>query len=944
MAKLVLIAVIAVVIALVQASAFGADAKAANVVTKINSCDGSITAMNKTLTLVAKRRIAVRTAKGKGAKKVKRAKKNLMRAQKQGKQVRFKIKLYCTGSRTVSANDARCTLTINSVAKTLDLLYTRKLQYKKLKGRNRAAKKKKRTMKTRLKKLESQVKAQTVSFAKTCGDDLSGNGGGHGDSDGNGGGSGSGGGNDGNSGGNGGGNGGGDGGGNADTTAPGAVIIDGPSGPTNDNTPTIDLTSPENGGHFECKIDGGSYQTVTDPWTLPALEDGTHIIICRYVDGAGNPGPESSITVIVDTTAPGAVTISGPSGATSDTTPAFNLSGAGTGETYMCSVDDGAAVEAGELFVTPELSEGTHTVSCYLVDGAGNQGPVATVTVTIDVTAPGSVTIDGPSGSTGDTTPAIDLSGGDGSGHYECAVDGGPYVTVTPPFNPSLAEGTHTISCRYVDGAGNPGPETTITIVIDTTAPGAPAVTGPGGPTSDNTPSIVISGGGDVTYQCSIDGSPYVTVPAGYTTPVLSDGTHTITCRAVDAAGNTSGGTSIVVTIDTTVPGSVTLTGPSGATNDSTPTYTVTGGGAGVTYQCKVDGGSYANVTSPYTTTALGEGAHTISCRAVDAAGNTGAATTVSVTVDTVAPGSVTVSGPTGTSTDSTPTYTISGGGAGVTYQCKIDGGSYANVTSPYTTAALGEGAHTISCRAVDAAGNTGAATATSVTVDTVGPVVSITDGPPKWEGTHSFTLGANEGASYQCAIDGGSFQSVAASYTTPVLTNGSHSVACRGTDAAGNTGATVTKSFGVFKSPTVVTKSGGFSWGIGCVYSSWFTQQYGCPEVTLSITIPANPNGLTGNYLVNLNGYIEDIGSVYGLFTDYTMNMLVDGQNVASAGQTLWSSMLGCGYADLEVSKTNLSLSAQTEHTITLRLKSGGVMNWWPYIGSSRLSVSIVH
>ncbi|MFY9487371.1 MAG: Ig-like domain-containing protein [Solirubrobacterales bacterium] len=915
--KLLLTAITVVVIALVQSSTFATNAEAASLVAKANSCDSAIAVMNKALPIVAKRRVEARGAKGKGAKKVKRAKRNLKNAQKQANQIRAKIKQYCAGTSGVTATDAKCSLTINTYAKSIDLLYTRKLAYKKLKGKSKSAKKKKRTMKTQLKKLDAQIKSQGISFAKACGN--TGSGGSNGGPTGN-------------------------TGGNNDTTPPGEVIINVPGGPTNDPTPTIDVTIPENGGHLECKIDGGPYQTVTSPWTLPHLEDGTHVITCRYVDGAGNPGPETTTTITIDTTAPGEVTISGPNGPTGDSTPSFNLSGAGPGETYYCSVDGGTAVETGATYTTAQLSEGTHTVTCYLVDEAGNVGPSATVTVVIDLTAPDSVTITTPTSPTNDTTPTINVGGGDGTGHYECSVDGGPFVTVTPPFTPTLSEGTHTITCRYVDGAGNPGPETTITVVIDTTAPGAPTVSGPTGPTSDNTPTIIIGGGSGVTYQCKIDGGSYVTVPAGYTTPVLSDGSHTITCRAIDEAGNPSNPTTITVVIDTTAPTALTLTGPSGATNDNTPTYTITGGGSGATYQCKVDGGAYANVTSPYTTAALSDGNHTVTCRGIDAAGNTGAETSKSITVDTVAPGAITVNGPTGATNDTTPTYTISGGGTGVTYACKIDGGSYSTVTSPYTTAALGQGAHTITCRAVDAAGNGGPATTTNVTIDSVGPTMTVTDGTPKWDGTHSFSLSADESATYKCAINGGSFNTVSANYTTPVLSNGTHSIACQATDAAGNTGATVTKSFGVFKDPSIVSKTGGFTWGWACVQSSYLNQSFGCPDVSLSLTIPANPNGLTGNYLVDINGAINDIRSVFALSTEYTMNLTVDETSVATAGKTVWLSMLGCGDVDLAASKTNLSLSAATAHTVTIRLKIDSGIDLFPSIGSSQLSVSIHH
>lgn len=927
-AKLVMIVASAVAIYLFSMFAFGTNASAATVA-KPATCDAAISEVNKSLVLVAKRRIQVRSAKKGGAKKVKRAKRNLKKAQTRAAAARASIKSLCLGSNGVSAQDSKCMLSIDTLAKAIDLKFTRSLRYKsvKVKGKSKKAKKlaakRKRAMRTQLKRLDNEIKSLTQSFQKTCGDKGSngnnGNGGGGGDA------------------------------GGSDTTPPGAVIVSGPEGPTNDPTPTVDITTPENGGHIECRIDGGDWFTVTSPWTLPALSDGVHTITCRYVDAAGNAGEQTTITITVDTTAPGAPTISGPSGPTSDTTPGFNLGGAGEGEHYECRIDGGEWVETGALFVTSELSEGVHTITCRIVDAAGNVGAETSVTVTIDTSAPGSVTISGPAGPTNDTTPTLELTSNESGGHFECRIDGGDWQTVPASWTlPQLSEGTHTITCRYVDGAGNAGPESSITVVIDTTAPGPVTVDGPDGSTNDTTPSFVVSGGGDdvAGYECKVDGGEWVAVEALFTAGPLGEGDHTVVCRAVDAAGNAGPGTTTSVTIDTTAPTAPTVSGPNGLTNDSTPSYAISGGGSDVAgYQCKVDSGAFASVTSPYTTSTLADGAHTIVCRAVDEAGNAGATSSVNVTVDTVAPGAVSINGPTGTITDSTPTYTLSGAAAGDSYQCKVNGGSFANVTSPYTTPALGEGANSVSCRVVDAAGNAGTASSVSVNVDSIGPAITIADGAPRWDGTHAFTLGSSEtGTTFKCKIDGGSYATVGANWVSSALSTGSHSVTCYGTDAAGNSGATVTKSFGVFKDPYTVSKNGGFQWGLGCTLSNFLNSLLGCPDNGLTITIPANPNGLTGNYVADLSGAIDNLTAGLSLGSKYTMYIVVDGVAVASDSKTVGFDILGLCGADLAAAKTNLTLSAGSPHTVQLTLKTSALISVFPSVRSSSLSVSIHH
>ncbi len=396
---------------------------------------------------------------------------------------------------------------------------------------------------------------------------------------------------------------------------------------------------------------------------------------------------------------------------------------------------------------------------------------------------------------------------------------------------------------------------------------------------------------------------------------------------------------------DTTPPGAVVIVGPTSPTSDNTPTIEVIAPETGGTIQCRIDGGDWQAVTSPWVTPELADGDHTITCRYVDAAGNPGPETSITITIDTTAPGAVTISGPSGPTGDNTPTIGLSGAGDGEHYECKIDGGEYQTVDASFTTPALTDGTHTITCRIVDAAGNAGPESSSSVTIDTVGPVVTVADGTPKWDGTHSFALSSSEpGVTFQCKIDGGTYATVAASFTTAVLSNGTHTITCRATDAAGNTGATTAKDFGVFKDPTTLTKSGGFQWGLGCTYGSTLNQLLGCPDVGLTLTIPANPNGLTGNYLADVSGYINRINSLFGTYTKYTMSITVDGVAVATDDATIWFNICGLAPVDLSASKTNLSLSAASSHTITIRLKTSVAIDLLPSVKSSGLTVSIHH
>jgi hypothetical protein len=89
---------------------------------------------------------------------------------------------------------------------------------------------------------------------------------------------------------------------------------------------------------------------------------------------------------------------------------------------------------------------------------------------------------------------------------------------------------------------------------------------------------------------------------------------------------------------DTTPPDTIIDSGPTGTTNDPTPTFAFHSTEAGSTFQCKVDGGAFASCTSPRTTAHLGDGTHTFQVRAKDLAGNIDASpASRSFTVNTAA-------------------------------------------------------------------------------------------------------------------------------------------------------------------------------------------------------------------------------------------------------------------------------------------------------------------
>jgi hypothetical protein len=212
-----------------------------------------------------------------------------------------------------------------------------------------------------------------------------------------------------------------------------------------------------------------------------------------------------------------------------------------------------------------------------------------------------------------------------------------------------------------------------------------------------------------------------------------------------------------------------------------------------------------------YTTAALSNGAHNLTATASDAAGNTGVASSaLAVTVDTVAPVAPSIasfspdSGTVGDDITNVNVLTLTGTAEANSTVKVYDGATLlgsatANGTGAwsYTTAALSNGAHSLTSTATDVAGNTGvASTALSVTVDTVAPTAPAITSDVIVNTNEVAVTGTAEANSTVKVYDGATLLGSATangsgawSYTTAALGNGTHNLTATAIDVAGNTG-----------------------------------------------------------------------------------------------------------------------------------------------------------
>jgi hypothetical protein len=279
--------------------------------------------------------------------------------------------------------------------------------------------------------------------------------------------------------------------------------------------------------------------------------------------------------------------------------------------------------------------------------------------------------------------------------------------------------------------------------------------------------------------------------------------------------------------IDITAPETAIDSGPSGTINVADATFTFSASEAGASFECSLDGEAYAACTSPRSYINLSDGSHALQVRATDAAGNTDT-TPANYTwaVDTTAP---TLSGVTpadgatnvtvadniqadfseavDVSTINGSTFTLGKQGSGqsvtatvsydaATRKAKLDPDADLDPSATYTAVVKGG-----SSGVKDSAGNPLAGdTAWSFTTaappppDTTPPETTIDSGPSGTlsSSSASFTFSSNEtGGTFWCKLDAGTFAACTTPKTYDGLSNGSHTLEVRATDAAGNTDAT---------------------------------------------------------------------------------------------------------------------------------------------------------
>ncbi len=102
---------------------------------------------------------------------------------------------------------------------------------------------------------------------------------------------------------------------------------------------------------------------------------------------------------------------------------------------------------------------------------------------------------------------------------------------------------------------------------------------------------------------------------------ILTPGSTSATVEIETAGDVIDPGVLAFVTESETDPPETSIAGPS-LTNDPTPSFDLISDEPGSTFECRIDGGTWAACDSPHTTSSLSDGPHTLEARATDLAGN----------------------------------------------------------------------------------------------------------------------------------------------------------------------------------------------------------------------------------------------------------------------------------------------------------------------------------
>lgn len=305
----------------------------------------------------------------------------------------------------------------------------------------------------------------------------------------------------------------------------------------------------------------------------------------------------------------------------------------------------------------------------------------------------------------------------------------------------------------------------------------------------------------------------------------LSDGYHSISIRAVNQWGSTTGRMEQVsFKVDTSVPEAEFLPGqatrlPSFMSIAFTVSDVDDDSGSAPQAECRVDGGAWVTSEDMSETSQCwvdggddgelllegplaSDGEHLLEVRAVDQAGNRSAPASMTVTSSADQPLVYATNRIDPVANRSTVAFKTAAAFWNADIKCRLDGGAWQPCNTAFVADDLSDGDHTVDVGEASAIEQgwpetdggmppqLRAGVSYRFTVDTTDPTTTIVAGPSGRDNTPSaeFRFTSDDpGARFQCRLDDGEWFACTSPLTLDALADGAHHLAVRAVDQAGN-------------------------------------------------------------------------------------------------------------------------------------------------------------
>ncbi|MBB3294407.1 hypothetical protein FHT39_003045 [Mitsuaria sp. BK045] len=514
----------------------------------------------------------------------------------------------------------------------------------------------------------------------------------------------------------------------------------------------IRLGALETDGRWEYSLDEGkTWHAGSGSVIAPSAlgTDGSKSLQVVQISVEGHRSPVGSLKFDMDTIAPpgpGLTLVSDTGSSATDgwtNDGRIRIDGLEPDARWQYSVDGGATWWNGTdaTLSTAQLGpDGLKEVRVRQVDPAGNEGPVATLSLLLDTRAAEltlALAMDtGLSASDGITRDAtVKVNGLESGLRWEYRIDNGPWVTGTGDTIAASEFGTtageRRVEVRHVDGAGNRG-TAALDFVLDThtVSPGVQLAvdSGVSGDKRTNDPTVLVSGLESLAiWDYQINGGEW---RRGHGDRIdkaafdgVADGYQLVRVRQIDAAGNEAGSTlAFDLRRQATAP-TVSLVNDTGTADDRIThdgTLRVLDIEWGGSWDYRINGGEWKTGTGSLIDgrefERATDGRQRVEVRHLDAVGNQ-ATTVYEFQLDRIAPPpGVALADDTGIAGDRLTrdgTVIVSGLEPDCRWEYRIDGGAWrAGVDSRIAASEFGaDGAHKIEVRQIDIAGNASTAT-----------------------------------------------------------------------------------------------------------------------------------------------------------------------------------------------------------------------------------------